>query len=107
MSGKKELQRVKARVHDLLLRSPKTRDNDGQLIAAFWYNELIDMGVNPHKISAFDLMNIISKRKLASTASIIRERRILQKEDPRTRGALYDKRRKDYQVDTVRNIYGT
>lgn len=107
MSGKflKEFKSVKDRVKYLLLKYPHLRDNDNKLVANYWFFELKDRGVNLSDISASELLNLFSNKKLSSFESISRCRRKLQEENEILRGKSYQKRKaeEDYTKKNINN----
>lgn len=74
-------------VKGILSRNVKSRDNDGLLLATFWYKELKSKSYNQ-----CDLLNLLAREKLTSAESITRCRRKLQEEIPELRGSRYDER---------------
>lgn len=80
-------------VQQLLIKYPKLKDCDNNLISTYWFNELKEQGINPKDLTAFELLDLHSKSKLTNTKSIIRFRRKLQEEHPELRGKKYKVRK--------------
>lgn len=79
-------------VEKLLKENPALRDDDNRLVANVWNKNLIHNKINPLEISAYRLLEILSKGSLPNTESIRRIRQKLQQEFPELRGEKYNKR---------------
>ena len=78
-------------VKDMLIKHPKTRDNDSLLLAYVW---VYQAGGKDHinGISMKDFILDFIDKKFAEPSGITRCRRKLQESHPELRGELYEKR---------------
>lgn len=86
-----KIKSLKEIVKNKLLQNESNRDSDSKLIANIWYNQI--GGSNIAKMSAMDLLKIISEDKLSSPESIRRVRQKIQETDPLLRGKSYKVRK--------------
>ena len=92
-------------VKAMLTEYPHLRDDDQKLMANMWYKTIcydID-GYNAGEMSAFDLLQMLSDRRLPSYESISRCRRKLQEEFPDLRGDKYEDRHA-YQKEIINDL---
>ena len=86
------------RVEEILREYPESRDNDNELIAKYWHQELMAIKHERGRNSALtyreiDLVHFIVRSGILSQPdSITRARRKLQEEVPSLRGEKYHKR---------------
>ena len=80
-------------VKDILIKFPKTRDNDSRLLAHVW---LYQCGGQSYaeNISMWEFILDFTRKNFAEVSGITRCRRKLQEEHPELRGELYDQRHK-------------
>jgi len=86
------------KVEDILREYSESRDNDNDLVAKYWHNELSAMRVEqgrrfiltPREINLF--YNVIQSGMLSQADTITRARRKIQEEIPALRGEKYHKR---------------
>ena len=95
-----------ARVKYLLQREPETRDNDNILIAQMWYQDLTEQNFAVVNVTAFGMLDLLSKGKLTNTESIRRCRQMLQKEFKELRGNNYNKRHKEKE-NVLKDLFET
>ena len=81
--------KAKDKVLKLLQENPSNRDSDNKLIANFWFYEIKAMGKDPNTLTAFGLLDLMSKSKLTNTETITRVRRQLQEQNKELRGQNY------------------
>ena len=82
-------------VLDLLKNQEHLRDDDNRLIANVWHKHIVDIGLDPVNITAYDLLDMFAKSELPNPQSIRRIRRKLQEEFKELRGNEWDKRHKE------------
>ena len=75
-----------------LTKHPVLKDDDNKLFSTIWLHELQSMGYDENKLSAYELLKMLSVNKLTSAPSIKRARAKLQEEEPKYRGQKYNKR---------------
>ena len=88
---------VKLKVRAFLHASDELKDDDKQLIAQIWMSELNKIGVDPKKISGFQLLQIFIRNKLSNPETIRRTRQKLQEEHSYLRGKKYKLRQTKLQ----------
>lgn len=88
-----KLINVKNAVLNLLLTSELCREDDNRLIVSIWAHQLGDDKIN--KMSATDLLNMISEGKLPNPESIRRVRQKFQELNPKLRGKNYSAKLKE------------
>jgi len=86
------------RIEYILKKRPTSRDQDSDLIAAYWYYET-GKGIND--MTALQFLEFISKGLLTPPATIIRARRKVQEQNPALRGERYAERQSQEKI--VRN----
>ena len=97
-----KLKDDKGRVEHLLKNYPLTRESDSMLIATFYFHE--SGGDETIKSqSAYDFLSDLANGKYTPASSIIRNRRKLQEQNKKLRGANYEERIKSGE-DTRENI---
>lgn len=91
---RQQLKRLTNRIMSMLLDNPTSRDSDHKLVANVWYFEAPEeIGKPISQLSAFELLEAISQKKLSSAESIRRIRQKLQEQYPTLRGKTWIKRR--------------
>ena len=100
---KKEYTRT--RVKEMLIANPELRDDDYRLIAQYWYNEANRIGVDLNRITAIQMLSMISDGKFTSSETIRRDRQLLQMKNPELRGKMYAKRN-GIQQESVKAYLG-
>jgi hypothetical protein len=81
------------------------RDDDEKLVARYWCDELRENKIDPVSISGMEFLKIYSDNELLTSAeTIVRARRIAQKDDPELRGKFYKERH--IEEDDVRQAIG-
>ena len=78
-------------VKQLLMSSPKLKDNDQQLVANVWYVQVRDK-YNIETMSAKNFLHELAQGNLTSSESITRCRRKLQEEHTYLRGEKWAER---------------
>lgn len=91
------LKKIKDKVKHLLIKHPKTRDNDNELVCWFWYYECTEVNFHhkdfmPNKLSMLNFLSQYKKGLYTNSDNITRVRRKLQELDPGLRGENYKKR---------------
>ena len=89
--------KAKDKVLKLLQENTSNRDSDNKLIANFWFHEIKAMGKDPNTLTAFGLLDLMSKSKLTNTETITRVRRQLQEQNKELRGKNYINRQTKLQ----------
>ena len=98
---------TKKTVKKLLYKNPKLRDSDPKLIARYWFNELQTFGIDPHKITAYELLCKVAASGLTSTETIRRMRCKIQEEHELLRGQKYITRKGKLQNEWKKSLgYG-
>lgn len=96
MPVKNKLKTTKIKVVDYLSNhrnSNDYKDDDEKLVARFWCDELRDCEINPSSVSAMKFLEIYSQNKILTSAeTIVRARRIAQRDNPELRGKFYKER---------------
>jgi hypothetical protein len=103
MRNLEKLKTTKDKVRTILLERPDSRDNDGKLVALYWYYEdrpYFDGGGN----SALDFLRALSDGKFSSAESIRRCRQKLQELEPNTRGPGYKEKKTTIEREVKSNI---
>jgi hypothetical protein len=102
MMQRSELIKTKLqRVEDILTRMPETRDNDRELIVAFWRAEQ-PLVINFSNAETFLRRFVLGD--LSNPDDITRSRRIVQQRCPELRGSTWKKRQRYHFEDEVRRI---
>lgn len=86
-----KIKNLKGKVTQLLFDKESNRDSDNKLIANIWYSQI--GGANIAKMSAMDLLRLISEDQLSYPESIRRIRQKIQENDPLLRGKSYKSRK--------------
>ena len=89
MDNKKTKMKTKETIKKILLQKPHLRDNDNKLIAAYWFRELRNKGIESETITALDFLHKYADNELTNAESIRRMRAKLQEENPNLRGRAY------------------
>jgi hypothetical protein len=89
--------KTKEIVRKLLKTRPFLRDDDNRLCTHIWYEETLNMDINPHKQNIADFLRLYAKGKFTLAPSIKRARAKLQEEEPEYRGEKYYMRKGTYQ----------
>ena len=92
--GAVNIKGTRNKVFYFLELSESSRDSDEKLLSNYWVNELRARGIDPSKISAFELLKIIADGKMTNPQSIFRARRKIQENVPELRGKNYKERKK-------------
>ena len=90
LSKIKQFKEVKPIVEKFLTIDARTRDSDNLLIARIWYEQLGED--DAMKMTAFDMLKLMSEGKLMSTENIRRVRCKIQEESENLRGKTYKER---------------
>jgi hypothetical protein len=98
----KALKTVRLKVKYLLEKVPYTRENDMKLVGTYYLYEIGKEDVN--KMSAMELLTLISTNKVPHFETIRKERQRVQKAFPELKTEQYGKRRKVQQVYFKVNI---
>ena len=96
--------KAKDKVLKLLQENPSNRDSDNKLIANFWFYEIKTMGKDPNTLTAFGLLDLMSKSKLTNTETITRVRRQLQEQNKELRGQNYINRQTKLQNKVIMEL---
>lgn len=88
----KALKTVRQKVKYLLEKIPYTRDNDMKLLGTYYLYELGKEDVN--KMSAMEMLSLISTNQVPHFETIRKERQRVQKAFPELKTDQYGKRRK-------------
>lgn len=92
-------------VKGLLTFYPHLRDDDNDLVAFYFDNELAKKGFISDKITASKFLDIYSKGQLTKADSILRARRFIQQHHPELRGKKWKERHR--QEKEVREHYAS
>jgi len=92
---------VKKVVEELLEKYSSLRDSDRKLVVNVWGNELLQVGIDPDKITGRQLLTIIGGGRLSSSESITRARRKAEEDRPELRGKTWA-RRQGIEQDEVK-----
>ena len=85
-----QMKTVKERVDLLLRKYSHLRDDDFRLVSTYHYNEIGAERVK--KMGAMEFLQLYADAKLTHSASIIRMRAIIQKENELLRGEKFSER---------------
>ena len=77
------------RVEKILINTPYCRDCDPYLIYEVW---AIEMKVDINKITLLDTLSLWKNKKISHPSAIMRARRIVQEQNPQTRGKVWEQR---------------
>lgn len=83
---------IKNKVISILYSHESARDDDSELVSLFWIQELSRIGLNPKTITAYQLLEMLIRKRLTNPDTITRRRRQAQKENPNLRGKKYESR---------------
>lgn len=72
---------LKKTIKSFLQAEKILRGSDLKLIAQVWYQDLHKIGLDPKKLTGYQLLEIIGHHKLTNINSIVRYRRKLQEEN--------------------------
>jgi len=97
-----KIKSLKVKVTQLLVDKESNRDSDNKLIANIWHSQI--GGSNIAKMSAMELLKLISDGSLASPESIRRVRQKVQETNLSLRGKSY-KKRKEIAEEVRTNIH--
>jgi hypothetical protein len=90
----KKFAPTEARVEKALIFDATLRDDDDKLLGAFFYNDMKNMGLDPHSMSYFDFHHLLVSGKLTPHWTIRRARQRVQERVPETRGNKWNERHK-------------
>lgn len=96
-----QIKSLKAKVTQLLINKESNRDSDNKLIANIWHSQI--GGANIAKMSAMELLILVSEGKLSSPESIRRVRQKVQEMNLNLRGKSY-KMRKEHAAEVRKEI---
>ncbi len=100
------MKKTKEKIEHLLIQKPSLKDSDSRLTTHIWYNEMIAMGIDPHKTPATKLLRLYANQQLTQAPTIKRARAKLQEQNPMLRGNKY-KARQEAQPKWKRQLgYG-
>ena len=85
------IKNVKNKVTETLKRHEAARDNDMQLLAIIW-NQEVGGKDKAEKMSAFDLLRFLARKELSNPVSLWRCRQMVQKNDESLRGEKWKAR---------------
>ncbi len=97
-----KLKNVKNTVTETLKMHETARDNDMQLLAIVW-NQEIGGKDKAEKMSAFDLLCLLARKELSNPVSLWRCRQKAQEEDESLRGEKW-KARQEHSKNVVEEI---
>ena len=80
---------MQAKVREVLIKTPRCRDDDTYLIYEIWKNE---MQSDINKISLLETLSLWKNKKISHPSAIMRARRKVQEESPETRGKVWEQR---------------
>ena len=83
---------MQAKVREVLIKTPRCRDDDTYLIYEIWKNE---MQSDINKISLLETLSLWKNKKISHPSAIMRARRKVQEIDRNTRGNLWEKRHEE------------
>jgi hypothetical protein len=89
--------KTKEIVKELLKTKPSLKDDDNRLCTHIWFEEILNMNINPYKQNTTDFLRLYAKGKFTLAPSIKRARAKLQEEEPEYRGEKYYLRKGKYQ----------
>ena len=90
-----EMAKIKDRVKALLMDYPHLRDSDNKLITTIWKHDLLNKGMNPKEVTAYDFLLFYSNDQFTNSETIRRVRQKLQEENPELRGTVNEARQKE------------
>lgn len=96
-----QIKSLKAKVTQLLIDKESNRDSDNKLIANVWYAQI--GGSSIAKMSAMELLQMVSEGRLSSPESIRRVRQNVQETNLNLRGKSY-KKRKEHAAEVRKEI---
>jgi hypothetical protein len=88
MNLKTTFSKVKA----LIESDNKYANNDEHLVAKFWWDEILELGLRGDSLSAKELLHLYKDKRLTAADEITRARRKVNQEFPSTRGLAYKPR---------------
>lgn len=88
---------MKSRVQFLLEKYPPLRDDDFRLYASY-VSFQVGGKSKLEEMSAYSLLTLLANGELAHFESVTRVRRKLQEQEPKLRGANYEKRKEGANV---------
>lgn len=83
---------MQVKVREVLINTPRCRDNDTYLIYEIWKTE---MQSDINKISLVETLSLWKSKKISHPSAIMRARRKVQEIDKNTRGNLWKKRHEE------------
>lgn len=83
---------MQVKVREVLINTPRCRDNDTYLIYEIWKTE---MQSDINKISLLETLSLWKSKKISHPSAIMRARRKVQEIDKNTRGNLWEKRHEE------------
>ena len=96
------IKNVKNKVTETLKRHKTARDNDMQLLAIIW-NQEVGGKDKAEKMTAFDLLCLLARKELSNPVSLWRCRQMVQQNDESLRGEKW-KARQEHSKDVVEEI---
>ena len=97
-----KIKNVKNKVEDILKNVPEARDNDMKLLAIVWNEECGGKDATD-KMSAFELLCLLSRKELSNPVSLWRCRQKIQEEQESLRGEQW-KARQEHSKNVVEEI---
>lgn len=99
-----QIKSLKAKVTQLLIDKESNRDSDNKLIANIWHSQI--GGSNIAKMSAMELLQMVSEGRLFSPESIRRVRQKVQETNLNLRGKSYKMRKEKAEEvrKEIRNV---
>jgi hypothetical protein len=89
--------KTKEIVRELLKTKPSLKDDDNRLCTHIWFEEILNMNIDPYKQNTTDFLRLYAKGEFTLAPSIKRARAKLQEEEPEYRGKKYHLRKGTYQ----------
>lgn len=83
---------LKNRIQEILVQYPHTKDNDEALSVIIWETQLQIFKDKEAPGFAINFFYLYSRKLLASSEAICRQRRLLQEKNPALRGTTWDAR---------------
>jgi hypothetical protein len=100
-----KLKAIIQRVEQWLEEKPDLRDSDEKLVSNIWYDDLRLKNIKTREGSYLHFLSLYGTGQLTSADSITRARRKVQEDNPHLRGENYEKRQKELQEETQRELF--
>lgn len=97
-----KIKNVKNKVESILSTYEEARDCDMKLLAIIWNQELGGSDAT-EKMTAFELLCLLSRKELSNPVSLWRCRQKIQEEDEKLRGSKW-KARQEHSKNVVEEI---